>query len=274
MMKAFKLPEGNVQISFSGGRTSGFMLYHILKTNDGLPDNAVVCFQNTGRELPETLDFVQDCSKNWGVKIVWLEYDVGYDGKNTFTVVNHNSASRNGEPFDRLIDRYGYLPNPLNRFCTGQLKIQTGQRYFKSLGWKHWTNAIGIRADEPNRLKRNSKSKVSEFYPIADGGFTKRDIEDFWKSQPFDLNLPLINGKTAKGNCDFCFLKSEATLAMMAKEHPELAKWWVDAEQRTGKRFERKRQMKNFVEFAQAQQDWVFDQQGYFCQEDGGECTG
>ena len=47
----FKLPNQNVQISFSGGRTSAYMLYKILEANNGLPDNAKVIFTNTGREM-------------------------------------------------------------------------------------------------------------------------------------------------------------------------------------------------------------------------------
>lgn len=268
------LPEGNVQISFSGGRTSAYMLHQILEANNGLPGNTVVCFQNTGREMPETLDFVQECSERWSVPIVWLEYDITSEGKNYFKVVSHNQASRNGEPFDKLINKYGRLPSARMRFCTGVLKIQTGQKYFKSLGWEKWYNAIGIRADEANRIKQDPKSKVTNLHPLADANKSKFDVAAFWKSQPFDLRLPLINGKTIKGNCDFCFLKSEASLAMMMKEHPDMAQWWIDAEKRTGKRFERRRSLKNFQEFVNNQQDWVFDQQGYFCQEDGGECTG
>ena len=274
MTEQFKLPDGNVQISFSGGRTSGYMLYKILEANNGLPSNSVVSFQNTGREMPQTLDFVQQVSERWDVPIVWLEYDITDKGKNYFKVVNHNSASRNGEPFDKLINKYKRLPNARFRFCTGVLKMQTGQKYLKSLGWKTWNHAIGIRADEPRRLTKKSEGNIDLFYPLAEAQKTKRDVEAFWMLQPFDLALPIFNGKTMKGNCDFCFLKSEATLALMAREHPELAKWWIDAEQRLDNRFERNRDMASLVEFVQRQQDWVFDEQDYFCQADGGECTG
>ena len=74
MNNSYKLPEGNVQIAFSGGRTSGYMLYKILEANNGLPDNAKVIFTNTGREMPETYDFIQECSDRWRVNITWLEY--------------------------------------------------------------------------------------------------------------------------------------------------------------------------------------------------------
>jgi len=270
----FLLPSGNIQISFSGGRTSAYMLHELLVANNGLPDRAIVAFQNTGREMPETLDFVQQVSEQWDVPIVWLEYELSEQGKNSFKIVNHNSASRNGEPFDKLINKYKRLPNARFRFCTGVLKMQTGQKYLKSLGWKSWTNAVGIRADEPRRLKRKTNDNVEMLYPLGNAGKTKHDVQSFWAAQPFDLRLPIYNGKTMKGNCDFCFLKSEATLAMMAREHPELAKWWINAEQRLNNRFERGRDLSSFVDFVSRQQDWVFDEQDYFCQTDGGECTG
>ena len=61
-------------ISFSGGRTYAYMLYKILEAHGGtLPDHVKVCFANTGKEMPETLDFVRDCGEQWGVDIVWLE---------------------------------------------------------------------------------------------------------------------------------------------------------------------------------------------------------
>jgi len=74
-MNNFILPDGNVQISFSGGRTSAYMLNRIIEANNGLPDRAVVTFANTGREMQQTLDFVNECSERWGVPIAWLEYD-------------------------------------------------------------------------------------------------------------------------------------------------------------------------------------------------------
>ena len=61
---------------------------------------------------------------------------------------------------------------------------------------------------------------------------------------------------------------------MMVREHPELAQWWIDAEKRCGNQFNRDRNMEKFSQFVIQQQDWVFDEQGYFCQADGGECTG
>ena len=151
-MTPYTLPEGNVLISFSGGRTSAFMLHQILQENGDLPDRVKVTFANTGKEMDGTLDFVNECSVRWGVKIDWLEY-TRQDNKVSFNVVNHNSASRNGEPLETLFVSRNYLPNVMQRFCTQEAKVKTIKRFLVSIGWKRWTNTVGIRADEARRLK-------------------------------------------------------------------------------------------------------------------------
>ena len=66
---------GPALISFSGGRTSAYMLWHILDAHDGkLPDDVHVCFANTGKEREETLRFVHECATRWGVRVRWLEW--------------------------------------------------------------------------------------------------------------------------------------------------------------------------------------------------------
>jgi 3'-phosphoadenosine 5'-phosphosulfate sulfotransferase (PAPS reductase)/FAD synthetase len=74
-MNPYILPEGNIQISFSGGRTSAYMLHQILKPMAICQSDARLCLPNTGREMPQTLDFVHECGSRWNVPIVWLEYD-------------------------------------------------------------------------------------------------------------------------------------------------------------------------------------------------------
>jgi 3'-phosphoadenosine 5'-phosphosulfate sulfotransferase (PAPS reductase)/FAD synthetase len=280
---SYILPKGNVQISFSGGRTSAYMLYKILEANNGLPDRAKVIFTNTGREMEQTLDFVQECSDRWNVNVTWLEYDT-VDGKATYNEVSHNSASRNGEPFEKLLKYKRILPNATMRFCTVELKINTPKRYLKNpleLGWRNWTNTVGIRHDEQNRLARPQKKDVFvRWFPLNEAMATGETINDFWSTQSFKLNLPVVNGcKTILGNCDGCFLKSEDQLAMLAKEHPDKYQWWENLEKEyehrgSYGRFNETRKLKEFRKFVNDQQDWVFNQQGYFCQENGGDCTG
>ena len=267
MINPYKLPEGNTLISFSGGRTSGYMLHQILEANGGLPDTAKVTFANTGREMPETLDFVQECADRWNVPITWLEFRKAMP---KFETVSHNSASRNGEPFEQLLQTKGnYLPNQAQRFCTQQMKVLTIKRYLVSQGWKRWTNTVGIRADEAHRVKPSKDKRWTNWFPLNDAQVSVQDVNKFWKQQPFDLRV-----MKGGGNCDGCFLKSEATLAAMWRERPDRMQWWADMEAKTGGQFHKNRNYEQLGSFVSRQGDWIFDDEAFLCQADDGECTG
>lgn len=108
-------------------------------------------------------------------------------------------------------------------------------------------------------------------------GVTRRDVQSFWKKQPFDLRLPNINGKTPLGNCDGCFLKSEKNRAHLARYYPERAKWWADIEA-DGMFFSppgEKRTWGDLMKVVHEQPDWVFnltDAESPFCVTSGGGC--
>lgn len=274
-MNPYTLPVGNVQISCSGGRTSAYMLHEILQANGGLPDRAEVVFSNTGREMPEALDFVQECGERWGVRIVWVE-DAERGGDFLFDVVSHNSASRNGEPFKRLVKRKKACPDQSKRFCTEHLKYLPARRYLIYQGWKQWHNATGFRADETHRVKPSNDKRVTRWYPLVDAGMTKPKILDWWKRQPFDLRVT-----EGYGNCDGCFMKSEAQLAALARDHPERAKWWEDMEalatsltkSEGGARFRDQYTRAELRDVVDRQGDLLFSIDG-FCNVAHGDCTG
>jgi 3'-phosphoadenosine 5'-phosphosulfate sulfotransferase (PAPS reductase)/FAD synthetase len=219
-------------VSFSGGRTSGYMLWHVLQAFGGrLPDDVRAVFCNTGKERPETLDFVERCSQRWGVEVVWLEYRQRAEHK--FAVVDYATASRDGEPFAELIGEKQMLPSPVMRFCTQTLKIRATNRYVRrALGWQNYTNAIGIRADEGRRfagLKADPKNKPGEetVAPLASSGVRVRDVAAFWALQPFDLCL-----RPGEGNCDLCFLKGTDKVLDQLRRDPGRGDWWIEQEAR------------------------------------------
>ena len=227
-------------ISFSGGRTSGFMLYKILEAYDfALPDYVHVVFANTGKEMPETLDFVHKCSVEWNCKINWLELEIAEERPIYRTKeVSYETASRQGEPFAALIDRKNMLPNPFQRFCTQEMKVNVMKRFMVQKGYKEWNNVIGLRYDEPRRVAKqkganeSGKNKWESLMPLYDARLTLQDVSKFWKDAEFDLSLPSFDGKTLAGNCDMCFLKGKRTLIALAKERPDLADWWIEQEQK------------------------------------------
>jgi len=217
-------------ISFSGGRTSAFMLYQILQAHGGkLPDEAIVCFANTGKEDDATLKFVHDCETNWRVQIHWLEYD---SKKPKYKKVDFVTASRNGEPFEAMINDKKMLPNNFMRFCTLELKINTIRRYLKGIGLDidDDQHLVGIRADEQRRVAKVGLSMC----PLAKEGITSRDVGAFWESNSFDLGLPKV-GQNKLSNCDLCFMKGDATLISLIQDNPERAKWWIKMEKEAKK---------------------------------------
>lgn len=228
--------EGPAVISFSGGRTSGYMLWRILQAHGGvLPDDVKVVFANTGKEMPETLDFVEECSQRWNVPVVWIENRPRNEARQKeFAIVDHATASRNGEPFAGLIAERKFLPNPIARFCTVELKIRPMHRYLKSIGFTEWTSYIGLRADEQRRVARlgnqdYGKHETKEA-PLARVGVAKADVGRFWAAQPFDLRLPNMNGTTMHGNCDLCYLKGGNQVLALIREKPSRAIWWIEQE--------------------------------------------
>jgi len=230
----FKI-DGPTCISFSGGRTSAYMLWRVLQSNGGLPGDARVLFCNTGKEEEATLRFVRDCGERWGVPIIWLEY---MDSAG-FRVTDFANASRSGEPFEAVIrQRGGVLPNRVARYCSSELKTRTMHRYLRSAGWTEWDTFIGIRADEPRRVAKfraNSypEGKHEEVHmPLAFAGLGVHDVSDFWKAQSFDLALSNVNGKTMHGNCDLCYLKPAHQVFSLIAEKPERAIWWADQEKK------------------------------------------
>ena len=252
MTDPFKITEPTC-ISFSGGRTSAYMLWRVLQSNSGLPSDALVCFANTGKEVEETLKFVQDCEQSWDIPINWLEY---ISEPPRFKTVNFDSASRNGEPFAQLIVKKNYLPNPIARFCTAELKVLTIDRYLKSIGVPSYETMVGIRADEKRRVAKMRDTKLT---PLVDAAVFQKDVQDFWKSYKFDLGLSFSGKVTNLGNCDLCYLKGAHQIASLIADKPDRAVWWASMEEKIGATFRSDRpSYASMLKFSKEQVD-MFD---------------
>jgi len=228
--------DGPALVSFSGGRTSGYMLRHILDAHGGrIPDDVHVVFFNTGREFEQTLRFVHECGSRWNVPITWLEFDSAEPFDTA--IVGYNSASRNGEPFAKVIRARGFLPNPTMRLCTHYLKVKRGIAFMRDIrSYGEWVNVVGLRHDEPRRVARQKamneagKERFETVLPLDEAKVSRRDVSAFWKRQPFDLGLPDNDGKTPLGNCDLCFMKGAATIQGIMRLFPERVGWWMEME--------------------------------------------
>lgn len=232
------LIEGPALISFSGGRTSAYMLKQILDAHGGtLPGDVHVVFANTGKEREETLRFVHDCATHWGVRVRWLEFRSRLTSlpiHERFEEVGFNSASRSGEPFETLILDKNFTPNATMRWCTAELKVRVMKWFMQSLGYKNWVNVIGLRHDEKHRVDKSRKPPKecwTNALPLDDAKISNRDVRTFWAEQPFDLQLLPF-----EGNCDACFLKARPKLWEVERTKPGTLQWWSDMEMELDRR--------------------------------------
>lgn len=118
---------------------------------------------------------------------------------------------------------------------------------------RRYVSMIGIRSDEPKRILRIQTEKSCEeghYYkdreiscmPLVDWGKSEHHVLNFWKRQPWDLDL---DPKSETGNCVFCFLKGTKKLirireAMKKQGNMEQTKpmsldWWSEMENKYGR---------------------------------------
>lgn len=203
-------------VSFSGGRTSGYMTKMLLDKYSDKYEIKVI-FANTGFENEATLQFVHDCDTHFGFNTVWIEAVTHSGAGNGIThkVVTFDTASRNAEPFETMIEKYG-ITNMQSPQCTRNLKRYPIEHYMKSIGWTKWNYelAIGIRTDEVRRVKDAVDRQI--VYPLVHWFPTdKQDVLDWWDDQAFDLQL-----LEHQGNCKTCWKKSFNKLIMLHNEDP------------------------------------------------------
>lgn len=201
------------------------MAQWLLGNQRDLYDKVICLFANTGQENEETLRFVDRCDKEFGLNVVWVEAVVN-DGRKgtTHKVVNFETAARNGEPFEAVIEKYG-IPNKAYPHCTRELKLRPMRSYLKSIGWESgdYKTAIGIRCDEGDRINPSYKEHGLIYPLVTDCPMTKPQINQWWSSQQFRLNL-----KGYEGNCKWCWKKSLRKHLTLLNEHPD----WYDFPER------------------------------------------
>ena len=202
-------------VSFSGGRTSAFMSACM---RDRFGDEVDFIFMDTGAEHPKTYDFIRKCDEHFGLNLVCLrgDFDQPLGQAHGYTVVTSEEIGPDNVPFTDMMKKYG-TPTVNGAWCTSRMKQEIHDKYCDQVygkgGYGTW---IGIRADEPRRLRRLGESPEIRFLAeISDA--SKEDILDWWRSQPFDLDIP-----EHLGNCVFCVKKSIAKLTQATMDEPEL----------------------------------------------------
>ena len=210
-------------VSFSGGKTSAFMARWCQQNahRHGFTEVRYV-FANTGQEHEKTLEFVDRCDREWGLGVVWLEAVVHHGERkgSTHRVVSFEAASRDGEPFEEVIRKYG-IPNEGLKFtCTRELKLNAMRSYKASIGWADCYSAVGIRADEIDRMQPDAREKRVLYPLVSMVPMDRAAVDRFWARQEFTLEIPPL-----MGNCVTCWKKSDRKLFTIAKHEPWRFDW-------------------------------------------------
>lgn len=218
----------NHVVSFSGGRTSAYLVYLIeqMRKSGEWTEPVEYIFMDTGAEHPKTYEFIKKCVEHFGIKLTCLHGDfnqpVGQG--HTYKVVSIKDCKHdmvNG-PFAQLIKKYG-PPTVMSAWCTSRMKEETHDKYCNDkYGKGNYITWLGIRADEPARLKIGKRKDLRYMAEITD--FEKEDVLDFWAGMPFDLEI-----QEHLGNCVFCIKKSINKIALAARDEPILAMEWQRA---------------------------------------------
>lgn len=227
-------------VSFSGGRTSAYMLWWLLnKWEDRHNWEIVVVFANTGVEDAGTLVFVHKISYEWNIPIVWVEARHKDEYGNPFSkkgwavkhqIVDYFTCAKNNKkvdgtwtwtPFEEMVSILG-IPSTNAPFCSDQLKRKPIQSYMKSIGWKGYYTAIGIRYDEPDRISPTAQ-KRKIIYPLYENTvMSGYDILAWWATESdFDLTI-----EKDDGNCKRCWKKNMNLLVRAGKKDPQSYQWW------------------------------------------------
>ena len=209
----------NIFCSVSAGYSSVMMAIMLPKW---FPNHKIVnVMANTSKEREESLDFMNKCDKYYNLNLVWVESEFHEKGIGvTPNIVTYKNLKRNGEIFEQGIKKLG-IPNQKNKWCNRDMKLEVLRKYADSVfGKKNYSIAVGLRADEIDRVRKDYKTN-NVFYPLLDRGVSSKDRNRFWKSQPIKISIPAY-----KGNCDMCFEKSNRKLMTILKEDPNKSDWW------------------------------------------------
>ncbi len=217
----------NIFCSVSAGYSSVMMAIMLPKW---YPNHTVIyAMANTSKEHEASLDFMHKCDKYYNLNLVWIEGEFHEKGIGvTPKIVEYKDLKRNGEIFEQGIEKLG-IPSSINKWCNRDMKLEPLRKYADSIfGKNNYSVAVGIRADEMDRVRKDYKDN-NVFYPLMDKGITTKERNRFWKDEPIQIDIPAF-----KGNCDLCFEKSNRKLMTILKDDPSKGEWWSNMVKKYG----------------------------------------
>lgn len=171
-------------VRFSGGRSSGMLLFALLENGILQAERGdVVVFNNTSAEHPETYRFAGKCKRiveeEHGIPFFWVEFQTYEDARHgewtrlpTYRLVTSEPRSDDrpdghswrGEAFEEMLSWAGYVPNQFSRTCTRSLKLEVTRQFLRDwLACKEGVprqghHGAGSRMDDDTIIWRHNRN--------------------------------------------------------------------------------------------------------------------
>lgn len=181
-------------LSLSGGKDSAALAIFM---RDRVKNMEYV-FCDTGKELPETYEYINRIEAYLGKPIVRLNPDYS---------------------FDHWLQVFGgYLPSPVARWCTKQLKLKPFEHYCGDLETVY--SYIGIRAEEQRIGYISHNPNILPVYPFREEGITRKNVLQILEES--GLGLPDYYKWRSRSGCYFCFFQRRVEWIRLKQNHPDL----------------------------------------------------
>lgn len=190
--------QGRVRhiLSLSGGKDSAALAVYMRDRLDGVPMEYI--FHDTGKELPDTYEYLDRLEDYLGQKIVRTTFDT---------------------TFDTLLRKYGgMLPSNHRRWCTRQMKLKPFEDY---IGDDPCINYVGIRADEDRVGYISHKPTIRAVFPFRDDGIDYEGVQRILADSGIGMPPYTEWGRTRSG-CFFCFYQQKIEWVRLLERYPDL----------------------------------------------------
>lgn len=178
----------------SGGKDSTALALYL---KDRIPEMEYV-FTDTGCELQETLDYLDQVEAFLGQKVIRLNAEKGFDH------------------WLKVFDNY--LPSPQSRWCTNLLKLKPFEAY---IGTDKVRSYVGLRYDERHRKGLISKKKnITSIHPFIEDKIDYDGVIQILEESGIGLPKYLEWGRSHSG-CYFCFYQSKYEWVKLLHKYPD-----------------------------------------------------
>ena len=181
-------------LSLSGGKDSAALSIYL---RDKVA-NMEYIFSDTGKELPDTYEYLERIEDFLGQRVHRLNAKLG---------------------FDHWYEVYGgMLPSNHRRWCTKMLKLKPFEDF---AGSDPVLNYVGLRADEDRKGYVSHKPNITAVYPFQEDGLKLADVEEILRSSGVGMPGYTAWGRSRSG-CFFCFYQQKIEWVRLKERHPDL----------------------------------------------------